>query len=90
MRLAPGARVRARAGDPAHHTRVPRYVRGHIGEVVDCEGEWPLPDDRARGIDPPRVQPVYAVRFPAAELWGQGSHTVTVDLWESYLEEVPP
>jgi nitrile hydratase len=48
----------------------------------------PLPDDRARGIVPPRVETVYAVRFPAAALWGTGTHTVTVDLWESYLEEV--
>lgn len=85
--LTPGTRVRARAGDPDHHTRVPRYVRGHTGEVVEYEGDWPLPDDVARGIDPPRVEAVYAVRFPAAALWGEGTHTVTVDLWESYLEE---
>jgi nitrile hydratase beta subunit-like protein len=89
-RYAPGTRVRARPCDPAHHTRVPVYVRGHVGEIVEREGEWPLPDDRARGVDPPRVETVYAVRFPARDLWGAGSHTVTVDLWESYLEEVTP
>jgi hypothetical protein len=87
MRFTPGMSVRAAAVDPDHHTRVPRYIRGHVGEVVEAEGEWPLPDDRARGIVPPRVEPVYAVRFPASDLWGTGSHTVTVDLWESYLEE---
>jgi nitrile hydratase len=86
MTFAPGTRVRARLIDPDHHVRLPRYVRGHIGEVVEAEGSWPLPDDRARGIDPPRVEAVYAVRFDAARLWGTGSHTVTVDLWESYLE----
>ncbi|GAB2862313.1 hypothetical protein GCM10027176_75270 [Actinoallomurus bryophytorum] len=90
MTYGPGTRVRALAGDPDHHTRVPRYVRGHVGEIVEQEGEWPLPDDRARGITPPRVEAVYAVRFPARDLWGTGSHTVTVDLWESYLEEVAP
>jgi nitrile hydratase len=89
MRFGPGARVRARLGDPDHHTRVPAYVRGHAGEVVEAQGKWPLPDDRARGITPPRVEAVYAVRFPARDLWGAGSHMVTVDLWESYLEEVP-
>jgi nitrile hydratase len=41
----------------------------------------------ARGVAPPRVDTVYAVRFTAAELWGTGSHTVTADLWECYLEE---
>jgi nitrile hydratase len=90
MTYAPGTRVRARAADPGHHTRIPRYVRGHVGEIVEPGGEWPLPDDRARGIVPPRVEPVYAVRFPARDLWGTGSHTVVVDLWESYLEEVAP
>ena len=87
MRFIPGARVRALSLDPDHHIRLPRYVRGHVGEIVEAEGEWPLPDDRARGIAPPRVETVYAVRFPAGELWGEGTHTVTVDLWESYLEE---
>jgi len=88
MRFAPGIRVRARVLDPDHHTRLPGYVRGQRGEIVEAEGVCPLPDDRARGIVPPRVETVYAVRFPAAALWGTGTHTVTVDLWESYLEEV--
>ncbi len=87
MSFAAGARVRARTLDPAHHVRLPRYVRGHVGQVVALEGAWPVPDDLARGIEPPRVETVYAVRFPATRLWGAGGHTVTVDLWESYLEE---
>src|SRR6266852_1499604 len=48
--------------------------------------ERPPPDDSARGIDPPRVETCYAVRFRAADLWGSGDHTVTVDLWESYFD----
>ncbi|GAA3952588.1 hypothetical protein GCM10023085_38870 [Actinomadura viridis] len=84
--FAVGDRVRVRAGDPDHHTRVPRYVRGQEGEIVLMYDAWPLPDDRARGIDPPRVETVYVVRFAARDLWGTGRHTVAVDLWESYLE----
>ena len=84
-RFGIGARVRARAGDPAGHTRLPRYVRGQQGEIVDDHGSWPLPDDAVRGTA--RTEPVYAVRFAAGALWGAGSHSVTVDLWESYLEE---
>ena len=34
MSYAAGSRVRVRTGDPDHHTRVPRYVRGHTGVVV--------------------------------------------------------
>jgi nitrile hydratase subunit beta len=82
--LAVGTRVRALPGDPDHHTRVPRYARGHVGEVVAVLGEWPLPDDVVRGVT--RAETCYAVRFGAKELWGTGDHTVTIDLWESYLE----
>ena len=83
---SPGIRVRVRAEDPDHHTRMPRYVRGHVGEIVAALDRWPLPDDSARGIVSPRVQTCYAVRFSATDLWGSGDHTVTVDLWESYLD----
>ena len=86
-RFAAGARVRARAADPDGHTRLPRYVRGHVGEVIEIRATWPLPDAAVRGIA--RPEPVYAVRFAAAELWGSGTHSVIVDLWESYLEEAP-
>ena len=84
MSYAAGDRVRARAGDPDHHTRVPRYVRGHAGEVVALLGKWALPDASVACMS--RPEPCYAVRFAAAELFGSGDHTVTVDLWESYLE----
>lgn len=88
MRFPPGTAVRVRMPDPDHHNRVPGYVRGQVGEVVETGGEWPLPDDSARGIAPPRVATVYAVRYSARDLWGTGSHSVTVDLWEHYLEAV--
>ena len=84
-----GDRVRARAGDPPHHTRLPRYARGQVGEVVEIQGTWPRADDRARGLAEPAVEPVYTVRFPAVALWGApGGHWVQLELWESYLEEV--
>ena len=86
-RFAAGARVRARAADPDGHTRLPRYARGHIGEVIEVRATWPLPDEAVRGVV--RTEPVYAVRFPAAGLWGSGSHSVIIDMWESYLEEAP-
>jgi nitrile hydratase subunit beta len=81
---APGDPVRTGRTDPPHHTRLPRYARGATGTVVERQGWHPLPDDSARGL-PAKPQPVYAVRFTARELFGEGDHTVTVDLWESYL-----
>lgn len=86
-RSAVGDRVRTRPADPDHHTRLPRYARGQVGEVVEVQGRWPLADDRARGVAEPRVEPVYTVRFPAAALFGPpAAHWVQVELWESYLE----
>lgn len=38
------------------------------------------------GVAEPRVEPVYTVAFAAGDLWGEGGHEVTVDLWESYIE----
>ena len=86
MSFAVGATVRVKATDPDHHTRVPRYVRGHTGVIVAAIDRWPVPDDSARGIEPPREETCYAVRFSAADLWGRDDHAVTVDLWESYLD----
>jgi hypothetical protein len=88
-RFAIGDRVRARSVDPSHHTRIPRYTRGHIGEVVEVQGTWQLADERAQGFAEPRVEAVYTVRFPADALWGElAEHWVQVELWESYLEVV--
>ena len=85
--LVPGTRVRTRRADPPHHTRVPRYARGAVGTVVEAEGSHPLADDRARGLQPAPTT-VYAVRFPAAELFGEGDHDVVLDLWEDHLTPV--
>jgi hypothetical protein len=86
-RFSAGDRVRARAADPDGHTRLPRYARGHVGEVIEVRATWALPDETVRGVS--RREPVYAVRFGAGELWGEGSHAVILDLWESYLEDEP-
>ncbi|GAC1323010.1 MAG: hypothetical protein NVSMB22_10300 [Chloroflexota bacterium] len=83
-----GDRVRVRATDSSGHTRVPRYVRGAVGTVVELHGCYPLADERALGRRDVPPQPVYTVRFAARDLWGSGDHSVTVDLWEAYL--APP
>ena len=84
-RYGPGDRVRTRLADPPHHTRLPRYARGARGEVVAPSGRHPRADDRAQGLVAP-VETTYQVRFPAAQLFGDGDHDVVVELFESYLE----
>ena len=86
MPFSPGDLVTTRTTDPAHHTRVPRYARGRVGTIVEREGAWPLADVNAVQPGAP-VEAVYAVRFAARDLWGEGDHVVVLDLWSSYLED---
>ncbi|MFB6097350.1 MAG: SH3-like domain-containing protein [Haloferacaceae archaeon] len=82
-----GDAVRVRNRHPAGHTRVPRYARGATGTVTKRLGTFELPDPRAAG-EQSREEPVYAVRFDAAELWGPDTDgdEVQLDMWESYLD----
>jgi nitrile hydratase len=83
-----GDKVRARNMHPKTHTRLPRYVRGHVGEVVRIVGCHVFPDSHAVGAgeDPHWL---YTVRFDGRELWGADSDPtvkVSVEAWEPYLE----
>jgi nitrile hydratase beta subunit-like protein len=84
--FGPGDQVRTSRVDPPHHTRLPRYARGAAGTVIERQGRHPLPDLRARRLRA-EPEPVYAVRFAARDLFGEGDHTVTLDLWQSYLQQ---
>ena len=85
MTFATGDRVRTRSVDPPHHTRLPAYARGAVGTIVRFQGTHRLPDDIVRGIVSP-AEMVYAVRFAAQDLFGTGDHSVTLSMWQSYLE----
>ena len=87
QRFRPGEWVRTSRADPPHHTRVPRYARGALGTVIELQGRHPLPDNRSRGLPSP-PEPVYSVAFTATELFGEGEHLVTVDVWQSRLSPV--
>ncbi|HEX7761789.1 MAG TPA: SH3-like domain-containing protein, partial [Caulobacteraceae bacterium] len=86
-RFAVGEAVRARNLNPAGHTRLPRYVRGHPGLITRWHGVHIFPDANAHGQGE-QPQPLYQVRFEAADLWGDVTQksAVYLDLWESYLE----
>jgi nitrile hydratase subunit beta len=82
-----GDRVRALFHSPLGATRLPRYLRGHVGTVEQVRGWHVLPDASAHGEE--RAEPLYCVGFPARDLWDdvtRGGDTVFADLWESYLE----
>ena len=93
-RFAVGQRVRALNLHPQGHTRLPRYVRGHVGTVVLHHGSHVLPDRHVNKMLPPfdgMAEHLYTVVFEGTELWGpqaEAGHQVSVDAWESYLEAV--
>ena len=87
-KFKPGDRVRARNIHPKTHTRLPRYVRGHVGVVELNLGCSVYPDTASleAGENP---QWLYTVVFDGAELWGPDADPtvkVSVDAFEPYLE----
>ena len=89
-----GQKVRALNVHPQGHTRLPRYVRGHVGTVVSLHGGHIFPDQHTLRALPPftvAVEWLYTVVFDGPTLWGDGSDPtveVTVDACEPYLEAV--
>jgi nitrile hydratase beta subunit len=85
-RFSVGDRVRTRAGEVDHHTRLPAYVAGHVGTIEKIHGAHVLPDTNAHGLG---EQPewLYTVVFDACDLWDDAApgQRVSVDAWDSYL-----
>ena len=75
---------------PPGHTRLPRYARGKRGVIHRPRTADLSRHQRRRTGRTPSA--VYNVRFEAQELWGDSAEpgtTVSLDLWESYLEPAP-
>ncbi len=86
--FAVGDRVRARNMHPQGHTRIPRYLRGHVGTVEAVHGTHVLPDSNAagKGENPTWL---YGIAFDGRDVWGDDAEpglTLRADLWESYLD----
>ena len=83
-----GDRVRAVTLHPEGHTRLPRYIHGKEGEVTRVYRAQGFQDaEPIHGRD--GAMPVYAVRFHSREVWGEtgeANSSVTLDMWEAYLE----
>ena len=88
--FAVGETVRMKDIHPATHTRLPQYVRGHLGTIELNHGCHVFADLNSLGVGE-NPQWLYTVRFDGPELWGKDSDptsSVSVDAWESYLERV--
>ncbi len=89
-RFAIGNHVRTNANSPRGHTRLPRYARGRVGEIILHHGAHVFPDSMAQSMQE-NPQHLYTLSFAARELWGEqgrAGDTVTLDCWESYLDDV--
>jgi nitrile hydratase subunit beta len=89
-RFKPDDCVRARNIHPRTHTRLPRYVRGHVGVVERLHGAHVFPDSTVLGKGEDQ-QWLYTVRFDSRELWGADADPtvkVSIDAFEPYLEQV--
>ena len=84
-----GDRVRVKNIHPTGHTRLPRYVRGHEGEVKIIQPAQVFPDTHAHFLGE-NAQHVYHVVFDSQELWGPEAEKfdLGIDLYENYLEAV--
>ena len=84
-----GDKVRCKNINPVTHTRLPRYVRGHVGVVELNHGTHVYPDTVSiDGTENP--QWLYVVCFDGRELWGEESDPhlkVSIDAFEPYLEK---
>ncbi len=87
-RFAIGDRVRVRDDYVPGHVRMPAYIRGKIGVIVDVSPAYPFPDAHAHGIAA-EDEPTYDVRFRSEDLWPQSADRALVHagVFESYLEK---
>ncbi|MFT7651493.1 MAG: hypothetical protein ACI9UU_000596, partial [Candidatus Azotimanducaceae bacterium] len=88
-----GDRVRVRSTPSCGHTRLPAYVRGVVGYLVEQHGTWVLPDASAHGLeqhDGQQGEHLYSVQFKGVDVFGaeHAGHDIFVDLFESYLESI--
>jgi len=89
QKFAVGDRIVAKDLHRRGHHRMPSYVRGHEGTVVDTRPAAVLPDSTAHFVAED-AQHVYTIAFTSTELWGQEveASTLNIDLFESYMEAV--
>jgi nitrile hydratase len=87
-RFQEGDKVRTRAQQVDHHTRLPGYARGKRGVIESVQGLHVFADAHAQGLGE-QPQWLYRVAFSGRELWGDGAApglSVALDAWENYLE----
>lgn len=89
-RFVDGDRVRVRALGKAGHVRVPHYVRGHVGEVVQHCGTYLNPEELSVGVTTGPEVDLYRVSFDQSRLWPDSPHPpqdrLILEVYDHWLE----
>lgn len=89
-RFACGERIRVLDLGKAGHVRIPAYVRGHSGTVVQFCGVFLNPEDLAIGNAGGRVVGCYRVAFAQTDLWrdyaDNPDDTLVTEIYEHWME----
>jgi nitrile hydratase len=90
-RFAVGDRVRVTDVPAAAHTRLPGYLRSHVGTVERVfEGDYAYFCHTGDGVGDP--MPIYVVEFTPTELWGARAedhpNSIYAELFEAYLQPI--
>ena len=84
-----GDRVRiVDLGKPGH-VRTPNYVRGKIGTIDHCCGDFENPENRAYGRVGRERIPLYRVRLSQRDLWpdyrGSDKDSLVLEIYQHWL-----
>ncbi|UCE32054.1 MAG: nitrile hydratase subunit beta [Burkholderiales bacterium] len=85
-----GSFVRVRPDIVPGHCRVPLYLKGHRGQVVNFAGTYRNPELLAYHKPGLPARRLYRVRFQQQALWpgygGAANDTLEADIYEHWLE----
>ena len=84
-----GDRVRVKDDFVPGHIRMPAYIRGKEGVVVNISPAYPYPDAHGHGLES-AWQRSFDVRFSSRDLWPDGAEDaeVQVGVFHGYLEKI--
>jgi nitrile hydratase subunit beta len=92
-RFCVGDRVQVLDLGKAGHVRIPFYVRGKIGEIIQFCGFFLNPEDLSLGNSAGPVIPLYRVSFRQTDLWpdyaGPPDDKLQIEIYDHWLAGAP-
>ena len=91
MRFALGQTITVRDLGKSGHIRIPAYVRGRTGTIIQICGLFLNPEDLAIGLAGGRVVACYRVEFLQTDLWSDYDadprDTLVTEIYEHWMTE---